>query len=444
MKISKYDKWLKVSEEENMYALFNNFLMQIVFVDEESLQNILNFKSNEDVEKLKELGIYVEDESSLDEIYNELKDTIKSQSKQLSIMYLNISTFCNLACKYCFIENNPISKNKCQKMTFETAKIAVDKFIKEIKKMDSKDTQIIIYGGEPLTNYDVFEKIVEYIRKKDANLPITTITNGTLLTDEHIKILKKNKVGLGISLDGPKFINDKNRVYRNENKSVYDDAIKSIKKLNDNDCNYCVSATVTKDVVDNYDEIYKWIKDSKIRNVFWNLYHYSSKTNEWEKFYPNMSEFILNMYNDLDKINVGEERVKEQLKLFLEQRFKFHNCGAVGLNQITVQPNGDVCICQGDSKSSNTIVGNIVKDELSDMLGNPKNKEWLEMYTIDKEECRYCEAVAVCGGGCPLQAEALFGSRKALDKATCIYYKNSLEWLLKEYYKCYKENDLSE
>ena len=101
---------------------------------------------------------------------------------------------------------------------------------------------------------------------------------------------------------------------------------------------------------------------------------------------------------------------------------------------MTVKPNGDVCICQGDSRSYKNIVGNIVKDEIIDILNNPINDDWLKMYTIDKKECKYCPALSVCGGGCPLQAEALFGKRTDLDEASCIYYKKLLEWLIKQYF----------
>ena len=79
-------------------------------------------------------------------------------------------------------------------------------------------------------------------------------------------------------------------------------------------------------------------------------------------------------------------------------------------------------------------MGNIVSDEISDILNNPKNAQWLKMYTIDNEKCKYCPAISVCGGGCPLQAEALFGKRTALDEASCIYYKKLLEWLIKQYF----------
>lgn len=157
-----------------------------------------------------------------------------------------------------------------------------------------------------------------------------------------------------------------------------------------------------------------------------------------------MSDFILKMYTKLDEIGIDEERVKEQLKLFLDKKFKFHNCGAVGLNQITVQPNGNVCICQGDSRSSDTIVGNIITDDIDTILNNQKNKKWLEMYTIDRPECKSCPAISVCGGGCPLQSEALFGDRRDTDKATCIYYKESLKWLLLQYYLVSEEIEKEE
>lgn len=433
MKISKYAKWIDIGE--NKYALFNSILMQIIFIEKEKIDEIINFKTvHKETELLRNYGIYVDDDIILDEIFNNLKQGIISQSKQLSIMYLNITTHCNLACKYCFIDNNPISKNRCSDMKFETASIAIDKFINEIRTNEVEEPQIIIYGGEPIINFIVLKQIVNYIRKQEKNLTLTIITNGTMLREKEIEFFKKNKVGIGISLDGPKEINDKNRVFKIGNKSVYDSAITGINLLNNADYQYCVSSTVTPNVVENEENIINWIKKANIKNVFWNLYHYSDKSDDWELFYDKMSDFILSIYDKLDDINVEEERVKEQLKLFLDKIFKFHNCGAVGLNQITVQPNGDVCICQGDSKSSETKVGNIITDSISEILNNPNNEQWLKMFTVGRKECQYCEAISICGGGCPLQAEALFGKRTDLDKATCIYYKKSLKWLLVKYY----------
>lgn len=439
MKLSKYFHYIEMN---NKYiAVFNSILMQIIYVKKEKLDDIKSFKLSEDEKKIMiENGIY-ETTSDMEDIYNVLKTGIHKQAKIPTIMYLNVSTYCNLACKYCFIENSPLSSQKYEKMSFETAKIAIDKFLAELDKNEIVDSQIIFYGGEPLTNWNVIKDIINYIQdEKKSDITLTIITNGTLLNKEIISYLMSHHIGIGISIDGPKFINDKNRIFKSGNESVYEKAMNSIKLLNDMNSSYCVSATVTPDVVENEDEVLEWLIDNKIKNIFWNLYHYSTKDNNWEKHYNKMSDFILKSYKILKDNNIGEEKVQEQIEMFLNQTFKFHSCGAVGLNQLTIKPNGDVCICQGDSRSYKNVVGNIVSDEISDILNNPKNAQWLKMYTIDNEKCKYCPAISVCGGGCPLQAEALFGKRTALDEASCIYYKKLLEWLIKQYFYVTMEN----
>ena len=443
MKLSKYFQVVEINDK--YVAVFNSILMQIIFVEKDKLNDIKKFNLNKEETKLMiENGIY-ETTSDMEEVYELLRSGIKKQVKIPTIMYLNVSTFCNLACKYCFIESSHLSKQKYNKMSFDTAKIAVDKFLHELEKNKIVESQIIFYGGEPLTNWDVVKKIINYIvHEKKSKITLTIITNGTLLNRENIQFLMDNHIGIGISIDGPKFINDKNRVFRSNNNSVYDKAMKSIKLLNEMNSNYCVSATVTPDVVDNEDEVLKWLIDNKIKNVFWNLYHYSKKQDDWEKHYDKMSDFILKSYKILKNNNIGEEKVKEQIELFLNQTFKFHSCGAVGLNQLTIKPNGDVCICQGDSRSNLNVVGNIITDNISDILNNKNNEQWLNMYTIDNETCKFCPAISVCGGGCPLQAEVLFGKRTNLDKASCIYYKKLLEWLIKQYFYVTIEDEKEE
>ena len=433
MKLSKYFHYIEMNDK--YIAIFNSILMQIIYVKKEKLDDIKSFKLSYDEKKIMiENGIY-ETTSDMEDIYKVLKTGIHKQAKIPTIMYLNVSTYCNLACKYCFIENSPLSSQKYEKMSFETAKIAIDKFLAELDKNEIVDSQIIFYGGEPLTNWNVIKDIINYIQdEKKSDITLTIITNGTLLNKEIISYLMSHHIGIGISIDGPKFINDKNRIFKSGSESVYEKAMNSIKLLNNMNSSYCVSATVTPDVVENEDEVLEWLIDNKIKNIFWNLYHYSTKDNNWEKHYNKMSDFILKSYKILKDNNIGEEKVQEQIEMFLNQTFKFHSCGAVGLNQLTIKPNGDVCICQGDSRSYKNVVGNIVSDEISDILNNPKNAQWLKMYTIDNEKCKYCPAISVCGGGCPLQAEALFGKRTALDEASCIYYKKLLEWLIKQYF----------
>lgn len=101
MKLSKYYQHIKMDDKYE--AVFNSILMQIIFVEKEKIKDIEDFKLNEDETKLMiENGIY-ETTSDMEDVYETLRFGIKKQVKIPTIMYLNVSTFCNLACKYCFI-----------------------------------------------------------------------------------------------------------------------------------------------------------------------------------------------------------------------------------------------------------------------------------------------------------------------------------------------------
>ena len=72
MKLSNYAHWIEIMDGK--YALFNSILMQIAFVDKEQLVKIKEFDvNNKEKEQLLELGIYVKDDSILDEVYNDLQ-----------------------------------------------------------------------------------------------------------------------------------------------------------------------------------------------------------------------------------------------------------------------------------------------------------------------------------------------------------------------------------
>ncbi len=436
MKLSKFTKLIKI--DKDIYAVFNSLFMKILFVDKDKKNQIQEMSTNDkETQILFDNGIYINEEGNDEKVFQIIKNNIINHSKKISIMYLNISTYCNLACKYCFIDHNPLSVHDRRLMSFETAKNALDKFKKEIyKNKEQSIAQVILYGGEPLSNNNEFDKIVQYARHIMPKVKITLITNGTLLNKNKIQFLKSLNIVVGLSLDGPKNINDKSRVFKSSNESVYDAVAKKIPCMNEEKLLYGLSSTITKELIENKKEVVKCFKDLQVHDVFFNLYHYSQHVckSEWTSFYNNMSNFILKINKDLKNIGIEEGRVRDQINLLAKEIFKFQSCGAVGLNQITIQPNGDVCICQGDSRTSKYVIGNINTDEIKEMLNSPKVEPWTKYYTVCKEKCKKCAALFVCGGGCPLQAEALFGSREEMDAASCIFYKKFLKWYLKEYY----------
>ena len=113
---------------------------------------------------------------------------------------------CNLRCKYCFHQDMGYSAKKLEEATLE--------WFCKITFPHYKSITIVWHGGEPtFVGSEQFERYVDivnrYADKTGLHLTQTMQTNGTLLTDSFVDIIKKNNIGIGISYDGP--INDISR-----------------------------------------------------------------------------------------------------------------------------------------------------------------------------------------------------------------------------------------
>ena len=432
--LSKFVHAIKVTND--VFALYNSLVFEPIFVSGKDLDLILNDEilDVETIDVLYKKHIFVKSPDSDEKALTRLSTKVFSNTRKLSLMYLIVSSQCNLACKYCFIENNPESRTCPGSMDIFTARKAVDMFCTEIKGEDETNAQIIIYGGEPLINREVLIDIVPYIRKRLPSIKLMLITNATLMDQEVALLLAENDVGTGVSLDGPKEINDRNRVFRNENLSVYDKVSESIRIMNEAGCNFCISITVTQAVLEHEESVFEWLKHLGIKYIFWNLYHFQSYTDGWKDYYEQMSDFVLRMDEKLAPYGIVDGRVAELLELFEHNTFRFQSCGAIGLNQVAVTPNGKVCICHGDSRNEKMFIGDIYSEEsFSDMLRKDLPYINDHLYTLCHDECRRCEALYVCGGGCPAHAETLFGARAEIDYAACVFYKKYLRWILSKY-----------
>ncbi|MBU8892196.1 MAG: radical SAM peptide maturase [Bacteroidales bacterium] len=119
---------------------------------------------------------------------------------------------CNLSCTYCaygdLYENKRVSDTKV--LQFETAKLMID-YAKE--NFGNKFVITIgFYGGEPLLNFQLIRRIVDYAKNQLEKIDFQMTTNGVLL-DRYMDYIAENKFKLAISLDGD--VN--NNIYRVDN-----------------------------------------------------------------------------------------------------------------------------------------------------------------------------------------------------------------------------------
>lgn len=126
---------------------------------------------------------------------------------------LVVTRQCNFDCRYC------LQKHEDMAMPEEMAKKAIDDLIKgvlfrlERMQKTSEGTipkvraQISFYGGEPLLQRPLIEKLVKYARARFDEIDNTQLifeitTNGTLLDEAFVSFARENRIILALSHDG--------------------------------------------------------------------------------------------------------------------------------------------------------------------------------------------------------------------------------------------------
>ncbi|MFA5139150.1 MAG: radical SAM protein [Elusimicrobiota bacterium] len=152
-------------------------------------------------------------------------------------LYIFINSRCNLACRYC---TSGELKKKQRLVSMDAASRAIDWYAScvhpDIRGRYGLNQKIPYYihitGGEPLFAYDRVRAVVEYVQREHPWLTVSMATNGTLMDPEKAEFLLERGVEVAVSLDGPKWINDPHRRFREEGKgSVCDLVVERLSKL---------------------------------------------------------------------------------------------------------------------------------------------------------------------------------------------------------------------
>lgn len=134
---------------------------------------------------------------------------------QLRRLDLGVSEVCNFACSHCvhFVSVGETRKSNLF-MKWEVAKTAIDEYIAIIKKSELMESEIHFGTAEPLINWPVVKKALEYCRKTYSTIDhhFFIETNLSLLTQKIAETLREYSVRIVISLDGSKEANDAVRV----------------------------------------------------------------------------------------------------------------------------------------------------------------------------------------------------------------------------------------
>ena len=275
---------------------------------------------------------------------------------------------------------------------------------------------LTFFGGETLMNFPVIRKVISYARER-AQLAGKTIdfsltTNGTLLRPDIIEYLAENEVGVTISLDGPREMNDALRVFKNGQGS-YDVIEPKVKELLRRYTSRPIAArvTLTSQVVDVL-KIYRHLK----QDLGFHEVGFAPVTTSPVRLYAignNGLNSILEQFTELARDYLehaqrdehhGFSNVSDTIGELHAGISKSHPCGA-GLGLLGVGPSGDIAPCHRFVDSDSHKLGHV-----STGIDHATQEEFLERGHINrKPECHTCWARPVCSGGCYHEAQVRYG-----------------------------------
>lgn len=143
---------------------------------------------------------------------DKFRPDVNALAKRASVvkaLCLHVAHTCNLDCEYCFASQGKYHGERAL-MTFDVAKRAIDFLIDN--SGGRHNLEVDFFGGEPLMNWNVVKKTVEYARSREKecgkHFRFTLTTNGMLVDDEVIEFSNREMDNVVMSLDGRREVND--------------------------------------------------------------------------------------------------------------------------------------------------------------------------------------------------------------------------------------------
>ncbi|SLM86977.1 radical SAM protein [Vagococcus fluvialis] len=405
-------------ESPNSPYLYDTNTNKIIQISE----NICTKINNKDFSNSSEISILLK-EGLLKE--NTVKKIIHPETRNLehhlnsgmNQLILQITQECNLRCSYCpySCDLNSQRSHTNKRMSWDVAKKSIDFFYSHSKSTD--EVVISFYGGEPILNFKLMEKCVEYAKfvflGKNINFNITS--NGTIWNKKIMAFLVENDFSITLSLDGPKKIHDKHRTFKN-GKGSFDlimkylsDAISEHGKTLINK----LSINMVMDPSNDFDEINNLFKNKLLKDINLRAEVIDDDFSEEKNIYSD--DFIekiryhefLSIINYFHLVKIQDtSKITEYTPLLIEtdyERFllnydkldeNFSPSGPCipGQRRLFVDVNGEFFPCERISENNDFMnIGN-----LSEGMNMCKSSRILNIATLTENECKNCWAFRLC------------------------------------------------
>ena len=327
--------------------------------------------------------------------YGQLKQMsdYRNQLRQqpiLKFLFLELTMNCNERCLHCGSSCGDVRSEEIPVQTYF-------KLLDTVKKDFDPLPMLCVTGGEPLLRKEFFE-IMSYAHQLGYKWGMTS--NATLITNDTAKKLKDAGMRtISVSIDGLEQTHDSFR----RTKGGFAKAIQGIKNLLPYDFSAVqTTSVITKKSIGELDALFALMEELDVDS--WRVINlepigralrldgYMLDTEDYRRLF----DFIRSKRSEGYPVTYG---CTHYLGLDYEKAVRdwYFLCNA-GLYTASIMANGDIGACLDIERRPETIQGNILTDDFTDV--------WYNRFDIFRrplsernDKCRHCDSRHFCSGG---------------------------------------------
>ena len=185
----------------------------------------------------------------------------------IELLILQSTSFCNIDCSYCYLSDRGVA----HRMTLPL----FEKVVRNVagSGLLAPQPMLLWHAGEPLTvPVSWYREASALLRSIDGGSRFTQMfqTNGMLIDDRWCELFKEEGARIGLSIDGPRFLHDRNRLTR-KGLGTFDAVMRGVEVLDRHGLEFRVLCVLTDEALDFPDEIYGFFAGLGTRSVGFNI-----------------------------------------------------------------------------------------------------------------------------------------------------------------------------
>ena len=188
---------------------------------------------------------------------------------KIRLAVIQPTPFCNIDCKYCYLP----ARSAVERMPPNTLEETCRFLMSNPERLGEK-LAIAWHAGEPLTVprtfYESAFSLLARLAPRSLKIENWFQTNGTLIDNEWCDFMHRWNVKIGVSLDGPRWIHDANRVTRS-GCGTFDRVIRGIECLQAKGLDFDVFTVITDKALNCPQEMWAFYLGLKVKSILFNF-----------------------------------------------------------------------------------------------------------------------------------------------------------------------------